>query len=92
VSHDEPIDDPLPPLDPDAGLIRQAWDLGDHIIIQVVTTGEALDQHARLAERGSAPGPTYSPDKPDEMHVAADGRPIAVHYSATARQQLDANS
>ena len=90
---DEPIDDPgLPPLDPDAGLVRRAWDAGDHIIVEVITAGEALDQEARFKERGSAWGTTYWPDAPDEMQVAEDGRPIAVHYSAAARQQLDADS
>jgi len=78
----------LPPLDPDAGLVRRAFDDGDHIIVEVMTAAEALDQEARLAERRTAAGTTFSRDAPDEMHVAEDGRPIAVHYSAAARQQL----
>ena len=83
------MDVPLPPLDPDAGLVRRAWDAGDHIVVEVVTAAEALDQEAALKERGIAPGTTHGADRPDEMHVAEDGRPIAVHYSAAARQQLE---
>jgi hypothetical protein len=44
-----------------------------------MTAGEAFQQSARLAERGSAAGITFLPDAPDEMHVADDGRPIAVY-------------
>ena len=79
----------LPPLDPDAGLFQQAWNAGDHIIVEVMTVGEALDQHASLAERGSAPGVAHWPDHPDEMHVADDGRPIQVHYTPAARHRRD---
>jgi hypothetical protein len=57
-----------------------------------MTADEALDQHARLAERGAAAGLSYFADAPDEMLVAEDGRPIAVHYSAAARQQLSPDS
>jgi hypothetical protein len=34
------MDDPLPPLDPDAGLIRRPFDAGDHIIVEVMTAGK----------------------------------------------------
>ena len=89
---DEPDLSRLPPLDPDAGLIRRAWDAGDHIDVEVITASEALDQHASLAERGFANATSYFDDDPDEMHVADDGRPIAVYYSPATRQQLEKNS
>jgi hypothetical protein len=82
----------LPPLDPDAGLIRRAWDAGDHIDVVVMTAAEALDEGAKLAERNWAHAVAYSEDAPDEMHVAEDGRPIAVYYSAAAGQQLEKDS
>ena len=89
---EEPDVSGLPPLDPDAGLVRRAWDAEDHIIVEVMTASEALDQNARAAERGAARGPSFSPDAPDEVLVADDGRPMAVYYSPAARQQLDGNS
>jgi hypothetical protein len=54
-----------------------------------MTAAEALDQHAQLEERGSAAGVAYSSDRPDEMHVAEDGRPVAVYYTHAAREQLN---
>ena len=90
---DEPIDDPgLPPLDPDAGLIRRAWDAGGRIDVSVMTAAEALDQHAHLAQRNWAHDIAAFEDSPDEMHVAEDGRPIAVYYSPAARRQLNPDS
>ena len=86
------MDDPLPPLDPDAGLIRRALDMGDRIVVHVLTAAEALDQHANIAESGYLVGGAFTASAPDEMLVADDGRPIAVHYSPAARQQLDADS
>lgn len=86
------MDDPLPPLDPDAGLVRRAWNAGDHIDVEVMTAAEALDQQASLTERRYAAAVKYNNDSPDEMLVADDGRPIAVYYSAAARRQLDAHS
>ncbi len=55
LRHHRCMTDRLPPLDPDAGPVRRTWDAGDHILVEVQTAGEALDQHARLVERGSAP-------------------------------------
>jgi len=82
----------LPPLDADAGLVRQQWDFGDKIIVEEMTVSEALDQNARAAERGAARGPWFTSDAPDKMLVADDGRPMAVYRSPAARQQLDGNS
>jgi len=79
----------LPTLDPDAGLHRRTWDDGENIMVEVVTAAEALDQNAELADRGHAVGATYFADSPDEVLVSEDGRPMAVHYSAAAKQQLD---
>jgi hypothetical protein len=36
----------LPPLDPDARLVRRAWDADNHTVVEVMTAGKALDQHA----------------------------------------------
>jgi hypothetical protein len=89
---DEPNISGLPPLDPDAGLIRRPWDAGDHIEVEVMTAAEALDHHARLAERNWDWSVDAWSDNPDEMHVAEDGRPIAVYYSDAARQQIKRDS
>jgi hypothetical protein len=61
---DDPDISGLPPLDPDAGLIRQAWNAGDHIDVEVMTAAEALDQQASIADRGFAHGIDYSEDTP----------------------------
>jgi hypothetical protein len=82
----------LAPLDPESRLVRFHFDHGDHIAVYVLIPGEALDASHRLSEQGAAALPGYTPDKPDEMHVAPDGRPIAVYYSNAARQQLAGDS
>ncbi len=74
------------PPRPDARLVRREWDAGDHIVVEVQTAAEALDRNGRLAERAAA----YSADVPDDMLVAEDGRPVAVHYTAAARRVIDA--
>lgn len=81
---------PLPPLDADAGLVSVVWDAGSHLEVEVRTAGEALDRQHEISRRGwvTVQDP-YDEDQPDEMHVADDGRPIAVFYSAAARRQLD---
>ena len=83
-----PYPEGLPPVDPDSRLVRFYFDHGDHIAMYVLTPGEALDHGHRLTEQGAAALPAYSPDKPDEMHVAPDGRPIATYYSNAAKQGL----
>lgn len=80
----------LPPLDPDTGITRRCTAFGDEIIVEVMTASEALDQNARAAEHGTAPGAAFAADAPDEMLVADDGRPMAVYYTPAARQQLGA--
>ena len=82
----------LPPLDPESRLVRFYFDHGDHIAVYVFTPDEALDAGHLLTEQGAAALPAHSPDKPDEMHVAPDGRPIATYYSNAARQQFAGDS
>jgi hypothetical protein len=80
----------LPPLDPDTGLIRRAWNAGDHIDVEVMTAAKALDQGAQLVERNWAPhqGDYPEEDAPDEMHVAEEKRPSppALPRSRTTRR------
>jgi hypothetical protein len=83
------MDDQLPPLDPDAGLTRYEIDMGNHVLVHVVTAAEALDEHHAHSERDSSALPTFPAEDPDEVHTASDDRPILVYYSAAARQQLE---
>jgi hypothetical protein len=57
--------------------------------IREQTAGEALGRHTRFVEDGIGSGAACWPDAPDEMHVAEDGRPIAVYLTAAARHQRD---
>jgi hypothetical protein len=81
--------DNLPPDDAAAGLVRERWDAGDHIIEHVVTVDEALDEGVALKEPGG-PGKQWRAET-DEAFVQDDGRPVAIHYSPAAREQLDAD-
>jgi hypothetical protein len=76
--------------DAEAGLVRERWDAGDHITEHVVTVDEALDEGAALKEPGG-PGKHWHAET-DEAFVQDDGRPVAIHYSPAAREQLDADA